>query len=100
VPIRDAQVTGDDEVRVTLQKEKVEDAPRIDAKGELAPEEERKLWEYYGLSDYDGWQGDDRTSGLALPDEDEDRVRRSATETGAGDGAPAIVGVRCGASSL
>jgi hypothetical protein len=94
VPIRDAEVTGDNEVRVGLQKEKVKGAPRVDAKGELTPEEERKLWEYYGLSDYDDWQGDDRTRALALPDEDEDRARRSATDTEAGGGAPAIVGVR------
>lgn len=84
----------DNEVRVGLQKEKVKGAPRVDAKGELTPEEERKLWEYYGLSDYDDWQGDDRTRALALPDEDEDRARRSATDTEAGGGAPAIVGVR------
>jgi hypothetical protein len=50
VPIRDAEVTGDNEVRVGLQKEKVKGAPRVDAKGELTPEEERKLWEYYGLT--------------------------------------------------
>jgi sporulation protein YlmC with PRC-barrel domain len=92
VPIRDAEVTGENEVRVPLQKEQVKDAPRIDPDGELTPEEERKLWEHYGLSDYDEWQGEDRTRALALPDEDEDRGRQSAGE--AGDGAPAIVGVR------
>ncbi len=94
VPIRDAQVTGDNEVQVTLQKERVKDAPRIDAEGGLTPEEEHKLWEHYGLSDYDEWQGDDRTRVLALPDEDEDRARRSATETEARNGGPAVVGVR------
>ena len=35
VPIRDAEPTGDNEVRVNLQKEKVKDAPRIDPGGEL-----------------------------------------------------------------
>jgi sporulation protein YlmC with PRC-barrel domain len=92
VPIRDAEVAGDNEVRVPLQKDKVKDAPRIDPDGELSPEEERKLWQHYGLSDYDEWQGEDRTRALDLPDEDEDRARQSASETG--DGAPAIVGVR------
>jgi hypothetical protein len=94
VPIRDAEVTGDNEVRVTLQKEQVKDAPHIDPEGELTPEEERKLWEHCGLSDYKEWQGDDRTRALALPDEDEDRARSPATETEAGDGQPPIVGAR------
>jgi sporulation protein YlmC with PRC-barrel domain len=83
VPIRDPELIGDNEVRVNLRKEKVKDAPRIDPGGELTPEEERRLWEYYGLSDYDEWQGDDRTRAMALPDE----------ETGP-EGTPAIVGVR------
>jgi hypothetical protein len=95
VPIRDAQPTDDGKVRVPLQKEKVKDAPRIDPDGELDPDEERRLWEHYGLSDYDEWQGDDRTRALALPDEDEDRVRQeAAVEAGGGDGAPRVVGVR------
>jgi sporulation protein YlmC with PRC-barrel domain len=94
VPIQDAELTEDNEVRVSLQKEQVKDAPRIDAEGELTPEEERTLWKHYGLSDYDEWRGDDRTRALTLPDEDEDRARRSATETEARNGAPAIVGVR------
>jgi sporulation protein YlmC with PRC-barrel domain len=92
VPIRDAEVTGENEVRVPLQKDKVKDAPRIDPDGELSAEEERKLWEHYGRSDYDEWQGEDRTRALALPDEDEDRARQSAGE--GGNGAPVLVGVR------
>jgi sporulation protein YlmC with PRC-barrel domain len=89
VPVRDAEVT-DDEVRVPLQKDQVKDAPRIDPDGELSPEEERTLWEHYGLADYDDWQGEDRTRALALPDEEEDRARQSTTGPGGG----AIVGVR------
>lgn len=92
VPIRDAQPTEDGKVRVPLQKEKVKDAPRIDPDGELDPDEERSLWEYYGLSDYDEWQGDDKTRALALPDEAEDRARLGAAD--GGNGAPRIVGVR------
>ena len=93
VPIRDA-VTQDDEIRVSFDKEQVKDAPNIDPDGELSPDEERQLWEHYGRSDYDEWQGDDRTRALALPNEDEDRARRTATETEAGTAGPAIVGVR------
>jgi hypothetical protein len=94
VPIRDADVAGDNEVRVPLQKDQVKDAPRVDPDGELSPEEERKLWEHYGLSDYDEWQGEDRTRALALPDEEEDRARQSAPPSETSDGAPEVVGVR------
>ena len=90
VPIRDAELAGDNEVRVAVQKEQVKEAPMIDPDGELSPDEERTLWEHYGLSDYDEWQGEDRTRALALPDEDEDRARQADTD----DGTPAIVGVR------
>ena len=92
VPIRDAQV-ADDQVRVPLDKEQVKDAPRIDPDGELSPDEERRLWEHYGMSDYDEWQGKDRTTALALPDQDEDRTRQTPAESDP-DGGPAIVGVR------
>src|SRR3954453_17615369 len=98
VPIRDAQPTDDGKVRVPVQKEKVKDAPRIDPDGELDPEQERRLWEYYRLSDSDEWQGDDKTRAPALPDEAADRARREASaeagEGGGGNGAPRIVGVR------
>jgi sporulation protein YlmC with PRC-barrel domain len=50
VPIREAQVTGDDQVRVPFQKDQVKNAPRIDADGKLSPEQERELWEYYGAA--------------------------------------------------
>jgi hypothetical protein len=94
VPIRGAEATDDDKVRVPLQKDEVKDAPRIDPDGGLSPEEERELWEHYGMSDYDEWQGEDRTRALALPDEEEDRARQSAAETEGGEGPPRIVGVR------
>ncbi|MEA2248917.1 MAG: hypothetical protein QOH46_3446 [Solirubrobacteraceae bacterium] len=93
VPIRGAEATEDNTVRVPLQKEKVKDAPRIDPDGQLSPDEERKLWEHYGMTDYGEWQGEDRTRALALPDEDEDRARQGGG-TGTGDDAPEIVAVR------
>jgi sporulation protein YlmC with PRC-barrel domain len=96
VPIRDAEPAGDDEIRVPLQKEQVKDAPRVDPDDDLSEEEERRLYEHYGRSDYDEWQGDDRTAALDLPAE-----RRTADTGGNGDaggggdaGAPRIVGVR------
>src|SRR5918992_845219 len=94
VPIRDAEVMGESEVQVPLDKDKVKDAPRIEPDGELSPDEERRLWEHYGLSDYDEWQGEDRTRALGLPDEDEDRARQETAQAEPGDGAPRMVGVR------
>jgi sporulation protein YlmC with PRC-barrel domain len=92
VPIVDAEITGDNTVRVGVQKEQVKDAPRIEPDGqELSAEEERKLWEHYGMTDYGEWQGQDRTRELALPDEDDDRARQGGTDA---DAAPEIVGVR------
>jgi uncharacterized protein (TIGR02271 family) len=49
VPIRDADLT-DDGLRVHVDKDKVKDAPKIDAEGHLSPEEERELYRYYGMN--------------------------------------------------
>jgi uncharacterized protein (TIGR02271 family) len=64
VPIRDASPTGDD-LRVAYEKDQVKDAPNVDPDGELSPEEERRLYQHYGRSDYDDWTPDseDRTEG-------------------------------------
>jgi uncharacterized protein (TIGR02271 family) len=48
VPLRDADLT-DDGVRVPVDKDRVKDAPKIDAEGHLSPEEERELYRYYGM---------------------------------------------------
>ena len=94
VPIRDAEVTSEDELRVPFQKEQVKDAPRIDADGELSPEQERQLWEHYGRSDYDDWQGEDRTATLGLPDDREGRFERSGETDVYDEKAPAICRLR------
>jgi sporulation protein YlmC with PRC-barrel domain len=92
VPIRDAEKVGDDEVRVNVQEEQVKDAPRIEADGdELSEEDERRLYEHYGRSDYDEWQGQDRTSDLDLPAETGGRFERAGGDAAA---TPALVGVR------
>jgi uncharacterized protein (TIGR02271 family) len=76
VPIRDADLSGD-EVRVAHAKDTVKDAPNVDPDGELSPEEERRLYEHYGRSDYDEWTdaSEDRTETTFGPDE-RDRVER------------------------
>jgi sporulation protein YlmC with PRC-barrel domain len=95
VPITDAEPTDDNQVRVPYQKEQVKDAPKVDADGDLSPEEERRLYEYYGRSDYDEWRGDDRTTALGLPSDREGRFERSGEAGGEpGEDMPPIVGVR------
>jgi uncharacterized protein (TIGR02271 family) len=48
VPIRSASPTGED-VRVPVTKDQVKDAPRIDAEQQLSEQEERTLFEHYGV---------------------------------------------------
>ena len=68
VPLENASVQGND-VAVSYDKDKVKDAPRVDPDGSLSPEEEDRLYEYYGLgsgtstTDYDSTSGTD--SGIA-----------------------------------
>jgi uncharacterized protein (TIGR02271 family) len=73
VPIRDASADGDD-VRVSHEKDLVKDAPNVEADGQLSPEEERRLYQHYGRSDYDEWTdtSEDRTTGI-LGRDDSDR---------------------------
>ncbi|GAA3342753.1 PRC and DUF2382 domain-containing protein [Curtobacterium pusillum] len=48
VPLEGADVTGD-ELRVRYDKATIKDAPRIDADGELADDEQDRLFDHYGL---------------------------------------------------
>jgi uncharacterized protein (TIGR02271 family) len=48
VPLRGAQPTGED-VRVPVEKARVKDAPAIEPDGALAEDEERRLFEHYGV---------------------------------------------------
>jgi sporulation protein YlmC with PRC-barrel domain len=100
VPIEGAEVAGDRELRVPYQKEQIKNAPKVEADGELEPEEERKLYEHYGRSDYGEWQGEDQTTALDRPTEAaaaDDRAGDAAAAEGApapGDDVPVVVGVR------
>jgi uncharacterized protein (TIGR02271 family) len=49
VPLHEARVEGSD-IRVDYDKEVVKDAPRVSADGDLTPEEERRLYDHYGLA--------------------------------------------------
>jgi uncharacterized protein (TIGR02271 family) len=104
VPIQEAS-TGSGGVTVPYDKDKVKNAPNAEADGELSPEEERRLYEYYGVSfgdfDYDrdygtetrgaGFEGrppvGDDTSGPETDNamtrsEEELRVGKTQTEVG------------------
>ncbi len=50
IPLQGARFDGDD-LHVGYSKDRLKDAPRVDADGHITPEEERRLYEYYGL----GW---------------------------------------------
>jgi hypothetical protein len=99
VPIRDAQEEGDGDIRVTVDKEQVKHAPHIDADEVLSPEDERRLYEHYGRSDYDEWQGEDRTTALDRPGggalgDDTPSAGEGAGAPAAEDAAPVVVGLR------
>jgi uncharacterized protein (TIGR02271 family) len=70
VPIRDADLTNDG-VRVSVSKDQVKDAPKIDTDGHLSPQEEQELYRYYGLGS--GTSGT-QTSGM-------DTTRTSGMDT-------------------
>jgi len=83
VPVQNA-TTEDDTIRVEHEKDRIKDAPNIDPDGELSTEEERRLYEHYGRSDYDDWSaGADERAGRADADDD-DTTRGRADDRDAG----------------
>lgn len=50
VPLARATMVGD-RLQVPYGKDKVKDAPRVDADGHITPEQEAELYRYYGLED-------------------------------------------------
>jgi uncharacterized protein (TIGR02271 family) len=63
----------DDALRVNYEKDRVKDAPNIEADGELSPEEEARLYRHYGL-DYES-AGDDTGNDTSGPNTDEAMTR-------------------------
>ena len=62
--------------RLQYDKSTVKDAPKVEADGELSPEEERRLYDHYGRSgDWDE-SGEDRTEGMMGRDERTGRGER------------------------
>jgi uncharacterized protein (TIGR02271 family) len=83
-PVRDASASGDD-VRIAHPKDKVKDAPNIDPDGELSPEEERRLYEHYGV-EYGAWSetSEDRTEAPLGREERDARFADADRETTGG----------------
>jgi sporulation protein YlmC with PRC-barrel domain len=59
VPLAEATMVGND-IQVPFDKEMVKKAPNIEEDGDLTPDEERELYEYYGIQ-YPGPLGAQRT---------------------------------------
>jgi uncharacterized protein (TIGR02271 family) len=85
VPLQNAEVRGDDLV-VSYGEDQIKNAPRVDDDGSISPEEEDRLYEYYGLgsgtSDVSTGTTDATTTGTAglagvtgRDDADVDRTR-------------------------
>jgi uncharacterized protein (TIGR02271 family) len=94
-PIRDASASGD-AVRLPFSKEQVKDAPKVEADGELSPQEEQELYAHYGRSDYGDWNesSEDRTEGFMGRDNrfdsDRDASGRDARGRGSFDDRPPV----------
>jgi sporulation protein YlmC with PRC-barrel domain len=78
VPITDAFRNPSADVQVPFAKDQVKDAPNIEPGEEVTPELESRMWEHYGLSDYEELRGEDQTHGRGLPDDAEDAAAQEA----------------------
>jgi uncharacterized protein (TIGR02271 family) len=94
VPLQGASVR-DGNIAVNYDKDTVKNAPRIDDDGKLSPEEEDRLYEYYGLgggttttTDYDRGADYDSSADSGADRSVGDRVRDAVTsDSGADSGA-------------
>ena len=84
VPVQNATTADDDTIRVEHEKDRIKDAPNIDPDGELSPEEERRLYEHYGRSDYDDWsdEREDRTADFGRAGDGDGDLHRDADAAG------------------
>ena len=48
-PLANATLEGDDDLRLSYNKQMIKDAPRVEGDQSLDADEERRLYEYYGL---------------------------------------------------
>ncbi|MFC8440309.1 PRC and DUF2382 domain-containing protein [Streptomyces griseoincarnatus] len=83
IPIHDATVV-EDHLEVPYHRDEVKEAPRvdIDARGSLSEEEERRLFEYYGMDWDTAWQQEQSRTGRTARSEEEMRVGVERREVG------------------
>lgn len=84
VPLRGATFDGE-AVRVSYDKARVKNAPRIDADGSLSDDEHDRLWEYYD-DDADDERDDDRGRDRDYDDDAEARERIGSHDPSETDG--------------
>ena len=84
VPLQDAQVR-DDDIVVGYGEDQIKNAPQIDDDGSLSPEEEDRLYEYYGLGSGSQTTGTETTSGVADGGADYAASDRSVSDRSASD---------------
>ncbi len=77
VPVEGAKRHGD-HVHVAYTKDKVKDAPNVEADDELTEAEEGKLYEHYGIGGYSQYEGEDHAT---VTDYDRDRSGAGARDT-------------------
>jgi len=77
VPLEGA-TGGSGSVTLPYDKQKIKDAPNVDADAELSEAEEQRLYEYYGVG-YSAFEGEDRTREYYTEDENTQYESRSAT---------------------
>jgi len=83
VPLEGA-TGGSGSVQLPHDKQKIKDAPNIDADAELSEAEEQRLYEYYGVG-YQGFEGEDRTRDYYTEDQNREYESRFAAGTGTTD---------------
>src|ERR1700684_803266 len=81
VPIAGARPDGE-ELRVSVAKDQVKDAPRVEADQELSEEEERTLFEHYGVP----YTTEGSTTAQGAPATGNGQTADRAAEGAAGDG--------------
>jgi uncharacterized protein (TIGR02271 family) len=81
VPIAGAQPAGED-LRVSVAKDQVKDAPRIDADQDLSEEEERTLFEHYGVP----YTTEGSTTAQGRPEAGDGQTTARTGEAAVGDG--------------
>jgi len=79
VPLEGA-TGGSGSVQLPFDKQKIKDAPNIDADAELSEAEEQRLYEYYGVG-YQSFEGEDRTRDYYTEDQNREYESRYAAGT-------------------